>query len=273
MYKIIACDLDETLLRRSDSRVPLVNANAVKKLKEYDVKFVVATGRGYYNVQNTLEELGIKGSCFDYTISYNGSFVTRNDDTYIYELQFDYDLAQSIVNASIKYNVPVQIYTKYAMYIYNNDPEEYAYISKKIPDAKIIDSPDISFLKNDMLTKIVYVSTDHNYLVKISEELKDLCADCNITYSANRFMEINPKGTSKAQGLIRLCDYLHIDLKDTIAIGDNFNDLELFRTAGLAAGVSNIVPELISEVDFVSDKDCDEGGVADIIEKFIFNKK
>jgi len=272
MYKLIACDLDETLLRRSDSHVPDVNVEAIKKLKDYGVKFVVATGRGYYNVQNTLEELCIKGSVFDYTISYNGSLITRNDDTYIYELQFNFDLAQQILEASLKYNVPVQIYTKDHLYIYNNDPEDYEYISIKIPDITILDNYDISNLKNKKIIKLVYVSTNRQYLMDIANDLNELYKDCNITYSANRYMEINPKGTSKAQGLITLCKHLNIDLKDTIAIGDNFNDLELFKICGLAIGVANIVDELKDQVDYVTSKDCDEGGVAEAIEKFIFKK-
>ncbi|MFQ7804603.1 MAG: HAD family hydrolase [Faecalibacillus intestinalis] len=45
MYKIIACDLDETLLS-DDRTISKENIEAIQKAKELGVKFVPATGRG-----------------------------------------------------------------------------------------------------------------------------------------------------------------------------------------------------------------------------------
>ena len=54
MYKIIACDLDETLLS-ADTHVSVENREAIQKAVAHGVKFVPATGRGYVSVQNTLK--------------------------------------------------------------------------------------------------------------------------------------------------------------------------------------------------------------------------
>ena len=44
-YKLIFCDLDETLLDK-DRKIPIKNIEAIKKAKEeYNIKFVCATGR------------------------------------------------------------------------------------------------------------------------------------------------------------------------------------------------------------------------------------
>lgn len=58
MYKIIACDLDETLLS-DDRSISKENIEAIQKAKELGVKFVPATGRGYNTVDGTLKELGL----------------------------------------------------------------------------------------------------------------------------------------------------------------------------------------------------------------------
>ena len=45
MYKLMLSDLDETLL--VDHHVPYFNCEAIKKIRDKGVKFVVATGRSY----------------------------------------------------------------------------------------------------------------------------------------------------------------------------------------------------------------------------------
>ena len=58
MYKLIACDLDETLIK-PDRTIDSRDIEAIKKLKDLGVKFVLATGRGYNTVQGTLKELDL----------------------------------------------------------------------------------------------------------------------------------------------------------------------------------------------------------------------
>ena len=77
MYKIIACDLDETLLS-DDRTISKDNVEAIEKAKELGVKFVPATGRGFNTVGGTLKDLGLYDLENEYVISYNGGAITEN---------------------------------------------------------------------------------------------------------------------------------------------------------------------------------------------------
>lgn len=77
MYKLVASDLDETLLN-DDHHVPQRVVDAVRKARELGVRFVPCTGRPADSVNVTLEELGLAGSADDYTLSFNGGCLTRN---------------------------------------------------------------------------------------------------------------------------------------------------------------------------------------------------
>ena len=66
----------------------------------------------------------------------------------------------------------------------------------------------------------------------------------DVSYSSNRYIEFNHQGVNKGQGLKKLAELLHVDIKDTIAIGDNFNDLSMIKVAGLGVGVQNTVEEM-----------------------------
>ena len=76
-YKLIACDLDETLLD-DNHRIAKKNCDAIKKAREkYGIKFVLATGRGVKQVRYELEELGLNGLEDEYVISFNGQYLVK----------------------------------------------------------------------------------------------------------------------------------------------------------------------------------------------------
>ena len=79
MYKIIACDLDETLLG-SDRTIPERNIRAIRKARDMGLRFVPATGRGYHSVAPTLKDLDLFQKEKEYVISYNGGAITENKD-------------------------------------------------------------------------------------------------------------------------------------------------------------------------------------------------
>ena len=58
------------------------------------------------------------------------------------------------------------------------------------------------------------------------------------------YLEIMPVGVSKATGMHTLCDLMGLPVKQTIVIGDYYNDLELMREAGYAVAVANAPAEV-----------------------------
>ena len=88
------------------------------------------------------------------------------------------------------------------------------------------------------------MNTDYSYLQEIAKDFEDITYDIDISYSSNRYIEFNHKGVNKVAGLKSLADLLHVELKDTMAIGDNFNDLSMIKVAGLGVGVQNTVEEM-----------------------------
>ena len=80
MYKIITCDLDETLLSM-DRSICRRNIEAIHAAAEKGVKFVCASGRGYMSFQNTLQEIGLYDLADQYSISFNGGAITENRET------------------------------------------------------------------------------------------------------------------------------------------------------------------------------------------------
>jgi len=115
------------------------------------------------------------------------------------------------------------------------------------------------------------MNMDRDYREQINEDLKDITQDSEVTYSSNRYIEFNDKGVDKGAGLTFLTDHLDIDLSETIAIGDNFNDQPMLEAVGLSVGVANMVPDLKDDMDYITEATHEEDAIHEVIDKFILN--
>ena len=70
--------------------------------------------------------------------------------------------------------------------------------------------------------------------------------------SERTLFEILPKGVHKGVALEKLTEYLGLDKRKTIAVGDYNNDVGMFRVAGLGIAVANACPAAIEAADLVT---------------------
>ena len=129
------------------------------------------------------------------------------------------------------------------MYAYNYTQDEKDYLAGRMEVTEIFEK-DLTFLKDQEIVKCLYMNTDYSYLQEIAKDLEGITYDFDVSYSSNRYIEFNPKGVNKGEGLKSLVDLLHVELKDTMAIGNNFIDLSMIKVAGLGVGVQNTVEEM-----------------------------
>ena len=61
-----------------------------------------------------------------------------------------------------------------------------------------------------------------------------------------------PKGYSKATGIEFLCEYLNIDRKHTVGVGDSTNDLPMLSYTGISVAMGSGNPDIFSSVDYVT---------------------
>lgn len=271
MYKLIACDLDETLLAL-DNTVSKKNIEAIQAADERGVKFVLSTGRGYATVQKTLKEIGLYDKADEYVITFNGGAVVENKgNQLLYFKPITFDFASAMYKKGIEYEIGMHVYTKEEVYVYNLFEEERKHLETKMEVTEIFED-NIDFLKGQEIVKILYMNTDVSYLNEIEKEVAHLTEDSDVSYSSNRYLEFNAKGVNKGSALAFLAEHLDIAIDETIAIGDNYNDLAMLETAGLSVGVQNMVPALKEKVDYVSKASHEEDAIHEVIEKFILNQ-
>lgn len=274
-YKLIACDMDETLLN-DNHHICQRNIDLIKIAKEeYGVKFVPATGRGYMYLQDILKELDMYNESSEYVISFNGGALTENKDNKVLKFKgLEFNKVKEIFQFGLKEDVCIQIYTNEQIYIYNITESERNRKNNQKMKYTILEDDNIDFLQNKTIGKIMFQNTNVPYLMSLEPKIKHITEGyCTISYSSNRFMEFNAYGVNKGDGLINLAQILNIDIKDTIAVGDNYNDISMLKVAGLSVAANNAVEDVKNICDYTTKANNNEGVVAELIEKFIIKKQ
>lgn len=273
MYELMLSDLDETLL--VNHHVPEFNVEAIKKAREHGLKFVPATGRAFNMIPEILKEIGTYDQEDEYSICFNGALIVENKNSKILNFKgLSFDVAKMLFDKGRDYDVCVLVFTVDMCYIYNADPDEVQRKKDQKAPFVVVEDYNINNLKNDRIAKILYQKKDMNYLKKIAADLKDdienkACA----SYSSNRYLEFNAPGVNKGYGLKWLASYLNIDLDKTIAIGDNYNDVEMIKQAKLGVCVACGDDEIKSIANYVTKLDYNQGAVKEVIEKFILEEE
>lgn len=269
MYKMILSDLDETLL--VNHHVPKVNQEAIFKAKEKGVKFVPATGRAFNMIGEILQEIDNYQKEDEYSICFNGGLIVENKDAKILSFQgLPFDLAKEMFEVGKNFDVCVIIFTLDCCYIFNADPDEVERKTVQKARFEVIDEYNMDFLKDDHIAKLLYEKRDMDYLKGIEKQIQShVEGRLAVSYSSYRYLEFNPIGVSKGAALKWLADYLHMDIQETIAIGDNYNDTSMIKAAGLGVCVSSATEDIQAMSDYVTKADYDQGAVAEVIEKFV----
>ncbi|MBR5496332.1 MAG: HAD hydrolase family protein, partial [Oscillospiraceae bacterium] len=86
--------------------------------------------------------------------------------------------------------------------------------------------------------------------------------------SAKEYYEILPPGVTKGSALVKLCEILDVDIKNTIAVGDYNNDIQMIMNANLGVAVANAPQEVKDCADFVTVSN-DQNAIAAVIDKVL----
>ncbi len=88
-------------------------------------------------------------------------------------------------------------------------------------------------------------------------------------FSCDQYLEFLPAGVEKGNAVRELCRLLEIPLEDSIAAGDEENDRSMIRAAGLGCAMANGIEAVKAEAGYITKRDNNHCGVAEIVEKFM----
>jgi hypothetical protein len=272
MYRILASDMDETFIGAGYTVHP-DNLKAIDAMEGAGGMFVVATGRPFSSVQDTLELIGHKGRRDRFCITYNGGYVARCDGEVLASHTLDPAVADAIYAFGAERGLCMHIYAGDVCFVANITPAEKDYLAARMETV-----PCDGLLPSELglpVYKVLFHDPDMDYLHdlerKFAQARPELVCDLEVVYSSERYLEYNPKGVSKGAALLELADVLGIAHSDTIAVGDSANDLSMLESAGLGLAVRNRSDEVKRLIGpgRTLERTCDDGAMWEIWYRYI----
>ncbi|MFP3155137.1 Cof-type HAD-IIB family hydrolase [Lachnospiraceae bacterium ZAX-1] len=265
---ILFSDLDGTLLN-NDKSISHGNQKAIEKMLEAGHYLVIATGRPVASARKAVKNLGlVMPGC--YMIAFNGAIVYGCDSNHIFlEKTMSIEYVEYLFEEAKKYNLHIQTYSR-SHVIAQKDSKELEFYTKNTKMSYKIAENVFDELQKEP-NKVLLISLTDNEKLKQFQKDHEKWAQgkCNSFFSCDEYLEYCPKDTSKGAAIRFIAEFLNIPIKDTIAIGDELNDISMLQMAGRGIAMKNAKPEVKAIADYVTKGDNEQDAIAEIIERFI----
>ena len=290
MYKLIAIDLDGTML----NKYGIITQNTkdiIKKVQEKGIEIIIASGRTINSVKNFSKEINSK----NYFISGNGAITYDiKNDKILYENVLSKNKVLQVIKICEENSIYYSVYTENGiitknlnfntLYYYkeNLNKEEkdktninivqdiYKYIDEK--DEKILkimicdDNQSVfkSILKKlGEITDIEILEVSHMSRKLIKQGTEEIALEYFYT-------EITSKNVDKWNALEKLIELLNITKEEVITIGDNANDIKMIKNAGLGIAMGESAPYVKEQANIVAESN-DNDGVAMFLKQYFLD--
>lgn len=266
--KMFFIDLDGTTLR-DDKSIPEENIQAIHEAVNQGHYVAIATGRASGSAQRMGDALQMTGKKGCFLIAYNGAKIfDLEDGKLLRNLIFPAEYAAYLFAEAEKYQLHVQAYEGQYVAARRMTPELEFYcrntnmqsqIEEKLYDGVPCESPKVLFASLDDHEGLRKFQNDH----RAWEEGK-----CISFFSAPEYLEYCALNGTKADGIAFFEDYLGLAHANTIAVGDEENDIAMIRMAGVGAAMLNARDTVKAEADYITERDNNHGGLAEVIRHF-----
>lgn len=258
--KYIFLDVDGTLVD-FDGRLPLSAETALRTAQQNGHRLILCTGRQKSQIYPWL----LQKIPFDGVISSSGANVEYNGKCVARHL-FPKDRLENLLCFFRRENIPFCLQTAESLYAEPWCAEGiFSYFQQNgvDPDKMVSLFGDLTPVAcADTLTnveKVVYYNAGEDVAIM----RRRVGADYQIAgYSFGNLGAVNGEislsTVNKAKGLEACLKHCGADVRDSVAVGDGDNDMDMIRFAGIGIAMGNATPELKRAADCVTDSiDCD----------------
>ncbi len=261
-YKCIFSDIDRTLLN-SSGLVSEETENAIKKISDMGIPFILATGRAFNSLPSALTKL----DRIRYCITSNG--------VALYDIQekkplfrtllpkgfasdfFEFCEAEGLI--ALEIYIDGQAYTCRKFFEdparFNQPRVEYVQSTRK----PVEDLKAFALSKDGELDGVTIITPKGRLNELLEKATKRFGNEVYITSSDELYIEMSNKECGKHNALIKTCEYLGIKPEDAVAFGDNNNDSDMLKAAGLGICVANGTPECKTAAGMLTESNDDDG--------------
>lgn len=253
MIKIVFFDLDNTLLSHRTNRIPESAIKAIKQLQRQGILCFLATGRNRCLIPQEVDDLALDGM-----MTLNGQVCFAQNKEVLYSFPLTPEDQATAVKYFNEKKIGIGISEKDRLY-YNCLNENILSMQKNYLNLPVtVDD----YRGGEIIQLIVHLAKgkDQEFLnsfhnVKVARWSED--------YGFDLF---NRKG-GKAAGIKLLLTKLHLKEEETLAFGDNQNDVDMLNYVHLAIAMGNATAVAKEAADYIT-ADIDDDGIYRALKHF-----
>ena len=264
-YRLLALDVDGTLLDPAGELRPTVR-DAVIAVQQRGLRVVLCTGRRFRTALPLAQALQLDGPI----VVHNGALV--KDATSGQTLQRQYMSAAMYHQAQLllrqlstpmayidAFHENVDIITEP---MERAHPFQQEYLQDNLAHCRIVDAVDTPPAHGVVLMSIMADGQSLQALRLAVEQTLGSQGRVHLLLNKNyqgHILEVLQAGVSKWQGLQYVASQQGIAPEEIMAVGDDHNDLDMIRYAGLGIAMGNAVAEVLEAADVVTGSNAEDG--------------
>ncbi len=271
--KILFTDLDDTLLN-SEKTISERTRNKIMEMLSKGHLFVLASGRAVNSILDVLEVLDIQRADTEgkvYMAAYNGAVIYDCTNHSVIE-QYDVPIptAQAIFDMAVKKGIHIQTYTDTHIISCAED-RELAFYKRAIKSPYKVGTDLKKELAHAPFKLLAIDIDDRSRLEELRREVEasDFGEDITCAFSNAHYLEFYNKRAGKGNALKNLCGAVHVHIKNSVAAGDEENDITMIEAAAVGVCMANGRPVVKEFADYITECDNDHDGIVEVIDRFV----
>lgn len=247
MIKLIASDLDGTLLQGGKQELYKETFEVIEALTRRGIHFVAASGRQYPNLKKLFAPVSHEISF----IGENGGLIIHDGELfskYHIDRSIGLELAKDILEME---HCEVLISGQFTSYV-KPKKMQYANFLRDVVRVNIYEVNQIEDIKEEFIKISIYDSrgVENHSSAYFKEKWAD---ELYVAYSGYEWLDFTARGVNKGNALKNLCGRLGISKDEVMVFGDNINDKEMLEWAKYSYAMENGRMEIKECADQITD--------------------
>ena len=258
----VLADVDGTLVTQSKELTPRA-IEAVKELHERGVLFAITSGRPPRGMRMLVHPLDLRGPI----AAFNGGIIVQPDMTVVDERPVPADLVPAVIDTIRAHGLDPWIYRGADWYV--TDPGA-PHVAREAATVQFQPTvvPGYDGLL-DRVVKIVGVSDDYDKVARCEADAQQqFGTHVSAARSQPYYLDVTNPLANKGIVVERMSYYYQIPLAEIATLGDQLNDVLMFRHSGLSIAMGNASEDVQRQATCVTASNEDEG-FAKAVEEFI----
>lgn len=266
VVRLMITDLDGTLLN-SDHVVAPFTDQAIREAQARGVLFTVATGKTFPSTHHLIRQFDIRIPL----VCGNGTQIFMPDGALLREDPIPLEFAVEAVRLAEAEGFTTVAYTLRGLLASVWDANIDELVAHHEPKPEIVPDMAVAF-KTHKPYKLILMSQDYEAVNSFQDILTRALGDrAQVLRSGlGSVVEVLPLGVTKGTALAFILGYLGITPSETIAFGDNCNDVEMLQRAGIGVAMGHAPEDVRRHADYVTGTN-DEDGVGHAIHRFVLS--